>query len=89
MTGLPVAGAAFRPQGAPRVNRNKRRKRQRTVAPIEVAEGGNRSLANKERFPRILYLFSPSRLHGFVQEFFCVLLAGEVELHAVTDQLLL
>ena len=118
-TGLPVAGAAFRPQGAPRVNRNKRRKRQRTVAPIEVAEGGNRSLGRRpastqkraagfgrqfknctpsaaprgrrspERFPRILYLFSPSRLHGFVQEFFCVLLAGEVELHAVADQLLL
>ena len=37
MTGLPVAGAAFRPQGAPRVNRNKR---QRTTAPIEAAEGG-------------------------------------------------
>ena len=46
-TGLPVAGAAFRPQGAPRVNRNKRRKRQRTVAPIEVAEGGNRSLGHR------------------------------------------
>ena len=40
MTGLPVAGAAFRPQGAPRVNRNKR---QRTAAPIEVAEGGPKS----------------------------------------------
>ena len=40
MTGLPVAGAAFRPQGAPRVNRNKR---QRTAAPIEAAEGGPKS----------------------------------------------
>ena len=39
-TGLPVAGAAFRPQGAPRVNRNKRGARQRSAAPIEVAEGG-------------------------------------------------
>ena len=38
-TGLPAAGAAFRPQGAPRVTRNKRRKRQRTDAPIEAAEG--------------------------------------------------
>ena len=39
-TGLPVAGAAFRPQGAERVNRNKRGARQRSAAPIEVAEGG-------------------------------------------------
>ena len=37
--GLPVAGAVFRPQEVERVNRNKRRKRQRTAAPIEVTEG--------------------------------------------------
>ena len=38
-TDLPAAGAAFRPQEAPRVNQNKRRKRQRTAAPTEAAEG--------------------------------------------------
>ena len=35
-TGLPAAGAAFRPQEIERVNQNKRR---RTAAPVEAAEG--------------------------------------------------
>ena len=48
-TGLPVTGAAFRPQGVEQVNRNKR---QRTAASIEVAEGEPFLGACKERFPR-------------------------------------
>lgn len=39
-TGLPAAGAAFRPQGDERVNRSMRRKRQRIAASMEVAKGG-------------------------------------------------
>ena len=35
-SGLPAAGAAFRPQEIERVNQNKRR---RTAAPVEAAEG--------------------------------------------------
>ena len=38
-TGLPVAGAAFRPQNTPQITQNKRQKRQQTNTPIEAAEG--------------------------------------------------
>ena len=50
-TGLPAAGAAFRPQGDERVNRSMRRKRQRIAASMEVAKGEPLFGLYKERFP--------------------------------------
>ena len=55
--------SAFLEDGAPRVNRNKRRKRQRTAAPIEVAEGGTVLWLTKNGSP--VYLFS-LREHSFL-----------------------
>ena len=51
--------SAFLEEGAPRVNRNKRRKRQRTAAPIEVAEGGTILWPPKNGSPAFIILFLP------------------------------
>ena len=56
-TGLPAAGAAFRPQGVERVNRSMRRKRQRTAASMEVAKGGTALWLIQRAIPPQIFCF--------------------------------
>ena len=56
-TGLPAAGAAFRPQGVERVNRSMRRKRQRIAASMEVAKGGTALWLIQRAIPPQIFCF--------------------------------